>query len=87
MAHLIQLMPVVHRDTLFVLLQFLAVVARNSNGLTCTESGQIMSIGNKMDSTNLATVISPNILHCNVPGQETTESEVEDRIDVINVIR
>ena len=82
-----QLLPVAHRDTLFVLLKFLAVVARCSDDVTSTATGTITSVGNKMDSNNLATVIAPNILHCNLPGKPATEAEVEERIDVINVIR
>lgn len=40
-----------------------------------------------MDSNNLATVFAPNILHNAMPGQVTTDQEVEERLDVINVIR
>lgn len=41
-----------------------------------------------MDSTNLATVFAPNILHCIKPGAKDNVGEkAEDRIDVINVIR
>jgi hypothetical protein len=43
-----------------------------------------------MDSNNLATVFAPNILHC-IPvdrmQQVTTDQEIEERLDVINVIR
>lgn len=40
-----------------------------------------------MDSTNLATVFAPNILHFNKPGGKEGVEKPEDRIDVINVIR
>lgn len=40
-----------------------------------------------MDSTNLATVFAPNILHFNKPGGMDRVEKPEDRIDVINVIR
>ena len=42
-----------------------------------------------MDSNNLATVFAPNILHCVKPGsnKELSTERVEERIDVINVIR
>lgn len=45
-----------------------------------------ISIGNKMDSSNLATVIAPNILHCNV-SPSAMPSEADERLDVINVVR
>lgn len=42
-----------------------------------------------MDSTNLATVIAPNILHMNKDASSTVASdeEAEERLDVINVVR
>lgn len=42
-----------------------------------------------MDSTNLATVFAPNILHCIKPNSSNKESNerAEERMDVINVIR
>lgn len=48
--------------------------------------------GNKMDSSNLATLFAPNILHTVKPGTETMSTSdmathAEERIDVINVIR
>ncbi|XP_055690068.1 rho GTPase-activating protein 6 [Lutzomyia longipalpis] len=68
LAHLIQLLPAAHRDTLRALLAFLADVARAAND------------GNRMDSTNLATVFAPNILRAD-------DDRVEERLDAINVIR
>jgi hypothetical protein len=42
-----------------------------------------------MDSTNLATVFAPNILHCIKPGssKDNAADRPEDRIDIINVVR
>lgn len=40
-----------------------------------------------MDAINLATVMSPNILHDTLPGQAPSEAEAGDRLDVINVVR
>lgn len=40
-----------------------------------------------MDSSNLATVFAPNILHCIKPGSKDTADRPEDRIDIINVVR
>lgn len=40
-----------------------------------------------MDSSNLATVFAPNILHCIKPGSKDNSDKPEDRIDVINVVR
>lgn len=44
-------------------------------------------MGNKMDSSNLATVFAPNILHCIKPGSKDNADKPEDRIDIINVVR
>lgn len=43
-----------------------------------------------MDSANLATVIAPNILHSNPTDNSSTvatDDQVEERLDVINVVR
>lgn len=42
-----------------------------------------------MDSSNLATVIAPNILHSNTDSSSNvaTDEQVEERLDVINVVR
>lgn len=41
-----------------------------------------------MDSTNLATVFAPNILHCIKPGaKDNAGDRPEDRVDIITVIR
>ncbi|XP_063991807.1 uncharacterized protein Rhogap102a [Diachasmimorpha longicaudata] len=88
LQHLIQLLPIANRETLFALLNFLTEVAANSED-SKTETGDWMP-GNKMDITNLATVFAPNILHCVKPGQarsEVSAERAEERIDVINVMR
>nr|CAD7258492.1 unnamed protein product [Timema shepardi] len=87
LQHLIQLLPAANRDTLWALLNFLYIVARNSTDHT-DEKGEWVS-GNKMDSSNLATLFAPNILHCIKPGstKEIIADSPEERIDVINVIR
>jgi len=84
-SHMIHLLPVAHRDTLYVLLKFLAKVARAAND-TKTFDGQVLSNGNKMDSTNLATVVAPNILHC-IKSEQFEEQELAERADVINIVR
>lgn len=88
LQHLIQLLPTPNRETLWALLNFLIVVAANSEDQK-DETGEWIS-GNKMDTTNLATVFAPNILHCVKPGQmrsEVSTERAEERIDVINVVR
>ncbi|XP_018580039.1 uncharacterized protein LOC108917763 isoform X2 [Anoplophora glabripennis] len=85
LQHLVQLLPAANRDTLYALLSFLAIVAKYSND-SQDESGEPI-IGNKMDSSNLATVFAPNILHCIKPGSKDTADRPEDRIDIINVVR
>jgi hypothetical protein len=54
LQHLIQLLPTPNRETLWALLNFLSVVAANSEDRK-SETGEWIS-GNKMDATNLATV-------------------------------
>jgi hypothetical protein len=54
LQHLIQLLPTPNRETLYVLLNFLSKVVANSEDRK-GEDGQRLS-GNKMDTTNLATV-------------------------------
>ncbi|XP_076375800.1 rho GTPase activating protein at 102A isoform X2 [Megalopta genalis] len=87
LQHLIQLLPTPNRETLWALLNFLSVVAANSEDQK-NDAGEWMP-GNKMDTTNLATVFAPNILHCVKPGQrsEVSAERAEERIDVINVVR
>lgn len=85
-SHLVKLLPIPHRDTLYYLLRFLAKVARFAND-TKSASGDVICEGNKMDSNNLATVFAPNILHDAVQSQVTSEQEVYERLDVINVVR
>nr|XP_045599838.1 uncharacterized protein LOC123759068 isoform X3 [Procambarus clarkii] len=90
LQHLIQLMPAANRDTLYSLLNFLAIVAENA-GDQQTSTGETIQ-GNKMDSSNLATLFAPNILHSVKPGTEPMSStematHAEERIEVINVVR
>lgn len=54
LQHLVQLLPTPNRETLWALLNFLSVVAANSEDQK-SETGEWIS-GNKMDTTNLATV-------------------------------
>ncbi|CAG0887320.1 unnamed protein product [Darwinula stevensoni] len=60
MRLLVSLLPPSNRDTLWVLLNFLANVAANAEDHR-TRTGDWVT-GNKMDSNNLATVMTPNIL-------------------------
>ncbi|CAD1471747.1 unnamed protein product, partial [Heterotrigona itama] len=87
LQHLVQLLPTPNRETLWALLNFLSVVAANSEDQK-NETGDWIP-GNKMDTINLATVFAPNILHCVKPGQrsEVSAERAEERIDVINVVR
>ncbi|XP_064537669.1 uncharacterized protein RhoGAP102A isoform X2 [Drosophila montana] len=84
-SHLIKLLPVVHRDTLYVLLKFLGNVAAHCDDI-CSPDGTVQMNGNKMDSNNLSTVFAPNILRDYVP--KTAEyKEHGNMVDAINVIR
>ncbi|KAF5286413.1 hypothetical protein FQR65_LT12593 [Abscondita terminalis] len=85
LEHLIRLLPPAHRDTLWALLNFLTVVAKNAEPQT-NAIGEIQG-GNKMDSNNLATVFAPNILHCSKQSGKDGSERPEDHLDVINVIR
>ncbi|EDW83572.2 uncharacterized protein Dwil_GK13677 [Drosophila willistoni] len=84
-SHLIKLLPIPHRDTLFVLLRFLANVAAHSDDVQDQE-GCIEMTGNKMDSSNLSTVFAPNILRGATPNNAESK-EQENMSDAINVIR
>lgn len=89
LQHLIQLLPVPNRDTLWSLLNFLSLVAANSEDHK-SKLGEFVP-GNKMDSNNLATLFAPNILHSmtstSVSKESLSSQSCEERIDVINVIR
>ena len=61
LASLVQLLPVAHRDTLYILMKFLAKVASNSDDMY--KNGEKVTNGNKMDSNNLATVVSNTNKH------------------------
>lgn len=69
---LIALLPVVNRDTLYLLLNFLHTVTLHSND-RLDEYGKVLQ-GNKMDSHNLARLFGPNILH----QSKNTEFAVEN---------
>jgi len=84
-SHLIRLLPIPHRDTLYVLLVFLAKVAAHSDDIWSTE-GCCLTLGNKMDSYNLATVFAPNILR-STHLTFSRDKEQENMIDAINVVR
>ncbi|XP_024217478.1 uncharacterized protein RhoGAP102A isoform X2 [Halyomorpha halys] len=90
LQHLLQLLPVANRDTLLVLLSFLSIVANHADDQK-DSSGQVLT-GNKMDSSNLATLFAPNILHNYSKGTPSKKDELstersEERADAINVIR
>ncbi|CAL1546217.1 unnamed protein product [Lymnaea stagnalis] len=88
--HLISMLPVANRDTLWALLRFLATVSQHATDVT-DEKGEIIS-GNKMDSHNLATLFGPNILH---RTKATTDKElmsesaerVEQSKEIIEVVK
>ncbi|XP_043657495.1 rho GTPase-activating protein 6 isoform X2 [Drosophila teissieri] len=84
-SHLIRLLPVPHRDTLYVLLVFLAKVASRSDDIWSTD-GCCLTLGNKMDSNNLATVFAPNILRSTLLTF-SRDKEQENMSDAINVVR
>ncbi|KRK04839.1 uncharacterized protein LOC6523714 isoform X1 [Drosophila yakuba] len=84
-SHLIRLLPEPHRDTLYVLLVFLAKVAARSDDIWSTD-GCCVTLGNKMDSNNLATVFAPNILRSTLLTF-SRDKEQENMSDAINVVR
>uniref|UniRef100_A0A1A9ZEY1 Rho-GAP domain-containing protein n=1 Tax=Glossina pallidipes TaxID=7398 RepID=A0A1A9ZEY1_GLOPL len=87
-SHLVKLLPPAHRDTLYVLLRFLAKVAACSDDIPPSDNSQ-QGNGNKMDSNNLATVFAPNILRTTNPalGNNASSDEQEYMSDAINVVR
>ncbi|XP_069968803.1 uncharacterized protein RhoGAP102A isoform X3 [Bactrocera oleae] len=92
-SHLVKLLPVAHRDTLYVLFKFLARVASCSDDVIGHE-GNVQVCGNKMDSNNLATVFAPNILRTNLSNTCSSDVvpcgnsiEQESMNDAINVVR
>ncbi|KNC20685.1 hypothetical protein FF38_07036 [Lucilia cuprina] len=92
LSHLVKLLPPAHRDTLYVLLKFLAKVAACSDDI-CDNDGTVHLTGNKMDSNNLATVFAPNILRSTEKYKSSSRDylnsskEQESISDAINVIR
>ncbi|XP_075211671.1 rho GTPase activating protein at 102A isoform X2 [Lycorma delicatula] len=89
LQNLIFLLPVPNRDTLWALLNLLSLVAYNSTDQK-DSSGQ-WTVGNKMDSNNLATLFAPNILHSCSNNKslkdEMSAERSEERADAINVVR
>ncbi|XP_067125142.1 rho GTPase-activating protein 6-like isoform X1 [Centruroides vittatus] len=89
--YLIYLLPVQNRDTLWTLLHFLSIVAQNAAD-TCSTNG-VRQLGNRMDSSNLATLFGPNILHTSQKKGKDYEYVVEraykaeECCDVINVVQ
>ena len=61
LSYLIGLLPSSNRDTLYTLLKFLYHVSSNSQDRYSTD-GKILTVGNKMDTANLAIVFAPTIL-------------------------
>ncbi|XP_030379506.1 uncharacterized protein LOC115627815 [Scaptodrosophila lebanonensis] len=84
-SHLVKLLPIAHRDTLYVLLKFLAKVAAHSDDIRASD-GTVHMNGNKMDSSNLATVFAPNVLR-DAAIKTAENREHEYMSDAINVIR
>lgn len=90
MRLLLTLLPPANRDTLWVLLRFLATVHRHSEDTTDRNGTEIP--GNKMDSHNLAVLFGPNILH---RARATTEKQfmaecaeqAEQSSEIISVIK
>uniref|UniRef100_A0A1A9WLZ2 Rho-GAP domain-containing protein n=1 Tax=Glossina brevipalpis TaxID=37001 RepID=A0A1A9WLZ2_9MUSC len=82
-SHLVKLLPPAHRDTLYVLLKFLAKVAACSDDISPSDNKQHIN-GNKMDSNNLATIFAPNILRTTHPDLGSSD-EQEYMNDAINV--
>ncbi|XP_017062630.2 uncharacterized protein LOC108102333 isoform X2 [Drosophila eugracilis] len=85
LSHIIRLLPIPHRDTLYVLLAFLAKVAAHSDNV-CSVDGSYVMGGNKMDCNNLATVFAPNILRGTLVTL-SRDKEQENMSDSINVVR
>ncbi|XP_043063556.1 rho GTPase-activating protein 6 isoform X2 [Drosophila ficusphila] len=86
-SHLIRLLPIPNRDTLYVLLVFLAKVAAHCDDTWSTDKNCLM-VGNKMDSNNLATVFAPNILRSTflVLPSNREEENISDAINVIRIL-
>lgn len=81
-SHLVKLLPIAHRDTLYVLLKFLGNVAAHCDDVY-SRDGTIQMIGNKMDSNNISTVFAPNILRESSPKTEYKERNLSDAINII----
>ncbi|GAB1605110.1 rho GTPase-activating protein 6-like [Argonauta hians] len=86
---LVSLLPTPNRDTLWALMKFLRKVAQHSTD-TIDKNGKTLP-GNKMDSSNLATLFGPNILHKAKSGERKymveSNARAEERKDVIEVVK
>lgn len=83
------LLPAPNRDTLKVLLEFLAGVAQCAEDSIDEKGNEIP--GNKMNSKNLAIIIGPNILH-KVKGQHhdflvEDKARADERKEIIDVVQ
>ncbi|KAL5238085.1 hypothetical protein ACI65C_005495 [Semiaphis heraclei] len=74
--HLIQLLPVANRNTLYALLMFLSNLAKCSED-SKNINGHVVE-GNKMDASNLATLFAPNILH--KPIKELSSNDLSEEM-------
>lgn len=87
---LVALLPVPIRDTLWALMKFLKKVAEHSTD-SIGENGEQLP-GNKMGSSNLATLFGPNILHKAKSSGEReylveSTARAEERKEVIEVVK
>lgn len=73
-GELVSLLPKSNRDTLKYLLWFLNIVAENSQDRH--DSDGLPIDGNKMDYSNLAVVIGPNILHNHKQGNSDSNTQL-----------
>ncbi|XP_025408435.1 uncharacterized protein LOC112682133 isoform X2 [Sipha flava] len=74
--HLIQLLPIANRNTLYALLKFLNIMAKYSEDSKNSYGHTIE--GNKMDASNLATLFAPNILHKSL--KEITTNDLSEEM-------
>lgn len=80
---LVQSLPLAHSHTLYVLLQFLSKIAMSAN-----VSPHDQSIGNRMDSHNLATIFAPNILRTDDPKRISSNDDATiEQKNAINAVK
>lgn len=84
---LVALLPAVNRDTLWYLLTFLSCVAKHSDD-QLDDAGHTVP-GNKMGSSNLATVFGPNVLRRGKTDKHQLDSidEMAQNNNVIAVVK